>query len=338
MSDKHKLPVTIVTGFLGSGKTTLLQHALRQQGMQDTAVLVNEFGKVGLDHHLLQMVEESTMLLGGGCVCCTTRDDLVQALTQLLNRVQKGEGDAVSKIVIETTGLSDPAPIVFTVLSHPVLQHHFCIQQVIVTVDAVNGLFHLRCQPESVKQVLVADKFIITKTDLAPAEEVKQLLSTLQALNPSAELHTAVHGAVDAALLFSPAATSKQRTAGTAPVFLDKGAHVQDVNSVSLTFREPLDWTAFGLWLSMLLHAKGENIMRVKGLLDIGGPGPVVLNGVQHIIHPPEHLAAWPTDKRESNLVFIMRSVSPEEILSSLEAFQRAFDANHNVPVMEVFQ
>ncbi|GGK78901.1 GTP-binding protein [Rufibacter glacialis] len=337
MSAKHKLPVTIVTGFLGSGKTTLLQHALRQQGMQDTAVLVNEFGMVGLDHHLLQMVEESTILLGGGCVCCSTRDDLVQALTQLLNRVQKGERD-VSKVVIETTGLADPAPIVFTVLSHPVLQHHFHIQNVIVTVDAVNGLFHLRRQPESVKQALVADKFIITKTDLAPGEEVKQLLRELQVINPSAGRHTAVHGVIDAALLFSPAVTIRQRAADPAPVFQEKGTHVQDVNSVSITFREPLDWTAFGLWLSMLLHAKGEDIMRVKGLLDIGGAGPVILNGVQHIIHPPNHLEAWPSEERVSTLVFIMRSVSPEEILTSLEAFQKAFDVKHNMPEMEILQ
>ncbi|PRY05042.1 G3E family GTPase [Pontibacter ummariensis] len=303
--------------------------------MQNTAVLVNEFGKVGLDHHLLQVLKESTILLGGGCVCCSTRDDLVQGLTQLLNRVQR---DHVSKVVIETTGLADPAPIVFTVLSHPVLQHHFYVQNVIVTVDAVNGLIHLRHQPESVKQALVADKFIITKTDLAPGEEVDQLNRALQAINPSSEIHKAAYGAIDAAVLFSPAAAIRQRKEATAPGYQEKETHTQDVSSVSITFREPLDWTAFGLWLSMLLHAKGENIMRVKGLLDIGGSGPVVLNGVQHIIHPPEHLEAWPSEERASRLVFIMRSVSPEDILTSLKAFQMAFDVQHNMPVMEVLQ
>jgi G3E family GTPase len=326
MSKENKLPVTIVTGFLGSGKTTLLQQALRQPDMQDTAVLVNEFGKVGLDHHLLQVLEESVVLLGGGCVCCNTRNDLVQGLTDLLNRVERREGQQVSQVVIETTGLADPAPIVFTVLSHPVLQHHFYIQNVIVTVDAVNGLFHLHNQPESVKQALVADKFIITKTDMAAAREVEQLERELRDLNPSAGIHKAVHGDIDSTVLFSPAANTRQIPESIAPTELEKGAHARDVRSISITFQEPLDWTAFGLWLSMLLHAQGEHIMRVKGLLDIGGPGPVVLNGVQHIIHPPDHLEEWPTKDHQSSLVFIMRAVDPKAILSSLEAFQLAFD------------
>ena len=336
MSKENKLPVTIVTGFLGSGKTTLLQQALRQPDMQDTAVLVNEFGKVGLDHHLLQVLEESVVLLGGGCVCCNTRNDLVQGLTDLLNRVERREGQQVSQVVIETTGLADPAPIVFTVLSHPVLQHHFYIQNVIVTVDAVNGLFHLHNQPESVKQALVADKFIITKTDMAAAREVGQLERELRGINPSAENYTAVYGAIDTTILFGPPANTRQLQEGIVPTEQERGAHAQDVSSVSITFQEPLDWTAFGLWLSMLLHAKGEHIMRVKGLLDIGGPGPVVLNGVQHIIHPPDHLEEWPTKDRQSSLVFIMRSVDPRDILTSLEAFQLAFDKQHNLPAMEV--
>ncbi|GAB3528677.1 GTP-binding protein [Pontibacter brevis] len=337
MSKRHKLPVTIVTGFLGSGKTTLLQKALREPDMKDTAVLVNEFGKVGLDHHLLQRLDESTILLGGGCVCCSTREDLIEGLTNVLDRLERGEGTEVSKVLIETTGLADPAPIVFTVMTHPMLQHHFYIENVVVTVDAVNGDFHLQHQPESVKQAVIADKIIITKTDLATPGETDALVKELQSLNPSAEIHTAVYGAIDAAIFFKPADTNRRHGAShlSGDVF-GKSPHAQDVASVSITFEAPLDWTAFGLWLSMLLHARGEDIMRVKGLLDIGGPGPVVLNGVQHIIHPPDHLEAWPAAEHVSSLVFIMRAVDPQDILASLEAFQLAFNARHNMPRMEV--
>ncbi len=336
MPNQNKLPITIITGFLGSGKTTLLQQALRQPGMHDIAVLVNEFGKVGLDHHLLQVFEENTTLLGGGCMCCNTREDLVQGLTAILNNVERGEGKKVIKVMIETTGLADPAPIVFTVLSHPMLQHHFYIENVIVTVDAVNGLFHLHNQSESVKQALVADKLIITKTDIASTFETEELVSELTALNPSAEIHKAVHGAIDAAILFNPATTAKEHAVSITSESIAANKHTQNVRSLSVTFQEPLDWTAFGLWLSMLLHAEGEHIMRVKGLLDIGGTGPVVLNGVQHIIHPPDHLDKWPAGERQSSLIFIMRSIEPQAILDSLKAFQVTFNEEHNSPSMEV--
>lgn len=306
--------------------------------MQDTAVLVNEFGKVGLDHHLLQRLDESTILLGGGCVCCSTREDLVNGLTQVLNRVERRDGANATKVIIETSGLADPAPIVFTVLTHPVLQHHFYIQNVIVTVDAVNGLFHLHHQLESSKQAIVADRIIITKTDIATVKDTDALVRELRSLNPSAEIHSAVYGTIDAAILFRPAGTIRRKIEALAKAGPPKGVHAQDVSSVSVTFEEPLDWTAFGLWLSMLLHARGEDILRVKGLLDIGGQGPVVLNGVQHIIHPPDHLDEWPTSERLSCLVFITRSVDSKQILSSLEAFQYAFNAHNNMPTVQVLE
>jgi G3E family GTPase len=202
-TESRKKPVTVITGCLGSGKTTLLAKALKSPSMKNTAVLVNEFGKVGLDHHLLKRIDENTILLGGGCVCCTTRDDLVRGLKDLLDQSQLDNLNEIERVVVETTGLADPAPILFTILHDPVLQHHFYIDNVIVTVDAVNGQLHLDRQLESIKQVAVADKIIVTKTDIASSEELNELLVRLTTLNPSAEIITATFGEIDPELLFN---------------------------------------------------------------------------------------------------------------------------------------
>src|SRR5262249_717953 len=187
-------PLTIITGFLGSGKTTLLRRLLASPGMQDTAVLVNEFGEVGLDHHLVQRLDEQTILLGHGCVCCTVRQELVQALTTLLGRDQRGIIAPLRRIGIETTGLANPAPLVVTVVTDPMLQHHFRIESVVTTVDAVNGPLHLDRHPVSRKQVALADEIIITKTDLVPPDAVATLRARLHRDNPAARMTTAVLG------------------------------------------------------------------------------------------------------------------------------------------------
>jgi G3E family GTPase len=319
MSKKRK--VTIITGFLGSGKTTLLTHILKEPALKNAAVLVNEFGKVGLDHHLLRRVDERTLLLGGGCLCCTVREDLVKALRELLDHDHRGEIEPLERIVIETSGLADPAPILFTVFTDTVLQHHLSVDNVIVTVDAVNGQLHLDRQPESVKQVAAADKIIITKTDIAEEKETAILVERLLAINPSAEIIKSVHGNVEFDQLFA----SNEKVKSSLPVSFEyaaEGSHAPATRSISLTFDQPLDWSAFGLWLSMLLHARGQDVLRVKGMLDVGEEGPVILNGVQHIIHPPEHLDEWPDEDKRSHVVFIVRSIDPEQILSSLHAFQ----------------
>jgi G3E family GTPase len=317
-----KRPVTVVTGFLGSGKTTLLGRVLSEPSMANTAVLVNEFGEVGLDHHLLRRVDERTVLLGSGCVCCTTREDLVGALLELLNMDQSGEIPRLDRVVIETTGLADPAPILHTVFADPVLQHHFSVDLVLTTVDAVNGNLHLDRNPESVKQVTATDKIVVTKTDMAEPSSVKRLISRLDTINPSARVIEAAFGEVEVEELFRPSG------AGThaAPAFLagEPGdPHVVgETYSVSVTFDGSIDWTAFGIWFSMLLHARGEDVLRVKGLLDVGETGPVVLNGVQHIIHPPEHLDKWPDEDQRSRIIFITKRIRPEELLDSLRAFR----------------
>lgn len=309
-----KIPVVIVTGFLGSGKTTLLSKVLESPSMRNTAVLVNEFGEVGLDHHLLRRVDERTVLLGSGCVCCATRGDLVESLAELLGVRERGEA-SVERIVIETTGLADPAPILFTLFSDPVLQHRFDIESVIATVDAINGNLHLDENPEATKQIAAADTVIVTKTDMAG--DPRHLLSRIAAVNPSAHVIEASFGEVETEDLF------RRRTPfHAAPgIPLDLTHDASETHSVSLTFDGAVEWAAFGAWLSMLLHARGEDVLRVKGLLDVGDDGPVVLDGVQHVIHPPRHLEEWPDDDRRTRIVFIAKGVGADDILASLDAF-----------------
>ncbi|WP_027415561.1 CobW family GTP-binding protein [Aneurinibacillus terranovensis] len=323
MRNTTKRPVTIITGFLGTGKTTLLSRLLTHLSMKHTAVLVNEFGQVALDHHLLQRVEEKTILVGGGCLCCSVREDLIKTLKILLDQDQRGDIEPIERVVIETSGLADPAPILFTILTDPVLQHHFYVDCVLTTVDAVNGASHLKNQPEFFKQVAVADKIILTKTDMITTEDVDLLKSQLSVLNPTAQLVEVVCGEIEPQKLLASNESSLLRFEQQNPAPISSNhPHLSDTVSVSFTFDQPLDWTAFGLWLSMLLHARGEQVIRVKGLIDVGEEGPVVLNGVQHIIHPPEHLDKWPSDDHRSHVVFIMRSIEIQTIQASLQAFQ----------------
>jgi G3E family GTPase len=323
---QNRRRVSVITGFLGSGKTTLLGKVLSNPVMKNTAVLVNEFGKVGLDHHLLKRLDEQTILIGGGCLCCTVRDDLVKGLRELLDSEHRGEVERLDRVIVETSGLADPAPILFTIVTDPVLQHHFSVESVIVAVDAVNGVLHLDRQPESIKQVSVADKILITKTDIASPEVVEQLIMRLHSINPSAEVIKSVYGDIDVGSLFNSHGQSFLESMVPQSLNLS-GMHMPDTRSVSLSFDEPIDWNAFGLWLSMLLHARGEDVLRVKGLINVGEEGPVLLNGVQHIIHPPEHLPSWPTEDRRSHVIFIMRNIDPQEIITSLQAFQHILGA-----------
>jgi len=317
------IPVTVVTGFLGSGKTTLLSRLLRDPSLRNTAVLVNEFGEVGLDHHLLRPVAERTVLLESGCVCCSEREDLVAALGELLDLHQRGEVPSLDRVVIETTGLADPAPILHTVFSHPVLSHHFAVDLVITTVDAVNGRMQLEASPEATKQVAASDEVVITKPDLAGPGAREELEGRIRAINPSARILEASFGEVDPQELLSPEARLGERGLPRLQEHDTASTH-----TVSVTFDGPVDWTAFGIWLSMLLHARGESVLRVKGLLDTGGPGPVVLNGVQHVIHPPEHLDRWPDADHNTRVVFITRDIPEERILASLEAFRGLLGAS----------
>lgn len=324
MTTGGRIPVLIVSGFLGSGKTSLLRHMLT--GAADTAVIVNEFGAVGLDHELLRASEERVELLGGGCACCTRRADLVEALRELLDARDRG-AQRLSRVVIETSGLADPAPIVFTITNDPMLRHHFDVERLIVTVDALNWAEQITTHPEAYKQVLVADELVITKTDLVATEASASAAAALRALNPAATIRTAVHGVLD------PAPVKFASGAEVLPKAVSAGAsgtaHADDVSSLTLRACGPVDWLGFAVWLSMLLHARGAAVLRVKGLLELDDGTLVSVNGVQHVVHMPEHLERSAVPEVASNIVFITRGIEIERLRESFEAFQRLARTTH---------
>lgn len=328
--DGGYIPVVIITGFLGSGKTTLLRYWLEQPSFQGTMVIVNEFGKVGLDQRVLRRVEENTILLGGGCACCNIRSDLVNELGKIIDMRDRGEIE-IEQLVIETSGLADPAPILFSIMTDSVLRHHYVVKHVISCLDSVNGRLHLEHGMEAVKQIAVADRVILTKTDLADDAKKQDLYTRIYEINPVAVVLEAVYGEIAPERVFGNEAYGKQDMLHLQSNAEAKSVHTMGVRTISIGFEQPLNWAAFGIWLSALLFAHGEAVYRVKGILDTGEEGPVLLNGVQHIIHPPQHLESWNDEKHQSSLVFIMRDIAPELILESLRAFQSFIGAKAEI-------
>jgi G3E family GTPase len=335
----EKIPVNIVTGFLGSGKTTLLQRLLRDPSQKDTAVLVNEFGEVGLDHLLLQNVTESVLVMENGCVCCAIRGDLRESLQTLFTQRQRGEVPKFKRVVIETSGLADPVPIAYTILSDPILQHHFRLGNIITTIDALNGLVQLADFEEPAKQVAVADRMIITKTDLADRDKIDKLTNALTRINLSAPLVDAHNDEIAVQqLIIEDASDTKSNEAELWMQRANAGAistsaigrhhdhsdhsHSDGITSFVLFFDQSLDWTAFGIWMTMLLNRHGDKVLRIKGLLNVDGiTSPVLINCVQHVVHQPVHLDAWPDADRRSRLIFIIRGLKKEQLEKSLRAF-----------------
>jgi G3E family GTPase len=304
-------PVNLITGFLGSGKTTLLQRLLADPAMGDTAVLINEFGEVGLDHHLLGRIDETMVLLPSGCLCCTIRGELASAIKDLQSKRERGLVPAFRRLVVESSGLADPFPILSTVQADPVLRHHFRLGNVVTTVDAVNGID----RPESIKQVAVADRLVLTKTDLAP--DSAALTKRLRRINPDAPLWYAAEQTIGAAELFDDTVRSPLRAIPTT-----SARPHGSVRAFALAFDGALDWTMFGVWLTMLLNRHGAKVLRVKGILNVAGSAtPVAVHGVQHLVHPPIHMADWPDADRQSHLVFIVDGLEPAAIERSLRAF-----------------
>lgn len=335
-SDPMQLPIHIVTGFLGSGKTTLLKRLLASPAFADTAVLVNELGDVALDHELLERVDESTVVLAGGCLCCAVRNDLSEAIRNLLDRRERCEIPRFQRVVIETTGLADPGPIVRTLVAEPVLLHHFLCGNVIVTLDALHGDHELDRHAESVRQLAAANFIVITKTDLASNRRVAAIEYRARCFNPIARICRSSSNDFAGLLepcgrevspdILIPGSSAARRTAALKGALLhDTDSHGRDahhVRAICLTAATPLDWTAFGLWLSMLLHCHGPQVLRTKALLHVMGlAAPVLVESVQHTVHAPVHLQRWPSADRRSRIVVIVDGLSKESIERSLAVF-----------------
>jgi G3E family GTPase len=314
-----RIPVTIVTGFLGAGKTTLLQRFLASPEGHGTAVIVNEFGAVGIDDALVRASSEETVLLGNGCVCCATRSDLQVALRRLVAERERGAVPPFRRIVIETSGLADPGPILQTFSTDRALGGEFHAEVMLTVVDAPTGAANLDRAAEARRQVILADRLVVSKSDIAGGSQVTDLIERLRELNPRATIDIAVAGALDPRALTEPVAVRDCSAA-----FCAEATHTDGIRSFVLTADQPLAWMPFARAMETLLALRGSDLLRAKGLLNIAGcRGPVVVQFVQHLAHPPVELAVWPDDNRESRMVFITRDL-PEEAVRNLFAAVRA--------------
>lgn len=347
--DGRRLPVVLITGFLGSGKTTLLSRILQHKDMANTAVIVNEFGEIGLDHMLVETPadEDEMVLLSSGCLCCTIRGDLVDTLKDLLIKRQKGEIPAFERVVVETTGLADPAPILLTILSDELIPLWFVLDSVITVVDAVNGSGQLDTHFESVKQAAVADRIVLSKTDLADKTMIDDIRTRLAKLNPGADIQEVSHGDVDPYRLLNIGIEATGDREADIKEWLREDAfhddcaehdhdhhhghddhdhahhnhshHDETIKSFAIFRDKPIKPDGLKLWLNMLSGFRGPQLLRVKGLLNVNGE-PIVIHAVQHLFHDPISLPKWPTDDRRSRIVFITHNLDRAELERTLEA------------------
>jgi G3E family GTPase len=309
------LPISVLTGFLGSGKTTFLGRALTSPGMADTAVVINEFGAVGLDHLLVEAADQEVLELPNGCVCCAVRQDLANTLYGLLRRRARGEIRAFNRIALETSGLAEPSPILYTLSADAFLEASLRVDTVVTAVDAIAGLSTLDRFPEATAQVAGADRLLLTKTDLAEAPAA--LRERLDMLNPAARLVDAM-GADPAGTLFGGDTTSIRPRARR----FSMAVHAHGIASYVVTLREPMTRLQFAMALGGLAREHGEDLLRVKGIVAFADRpgGPAAIHAVQHTMYPPRWLDAWPDGDQTSRLVFIVRDIAPELILARFAA------------------
>jgi G3E family GTPase len=311
-----RIPVFVVTGFLGAGKTTLVREFLKTREGADTAVVINEFGAVGIDDALVRSSAEETVLLGNGCLCCTTRSDLQVALRRLVAERAQGSLPHFQRIVIETSGLADPGPILQTFVSDRALGGEFHVEAAVALVDAVAGAETLAWSAEARRQAILADRLVITKTDLTNAATVEALTAQLWTLNPQAPIETAVQGRIDPRRVFDDAGADGAMALHNP--FLAEADHADGIASFVWRDPEPTTWDLFTRTIETLTALRGADLLRAKGFLNVAGcTGPVVVQIVQHLIHPPTELQAWPDADHTTRVVFITRDI-PEQAVRDL--------------------
>ena len=307
-----RIPVTVVTGFLGSGKTTLIRELLRRPEGANTAVVINEFGEVGIDDALLRTSSDATVLLGNGCLCCTVRTDLQESLRALFADRARGAVPGFERVVIETSGLADPGPVLQTFASDRALGEEFHLQSLVTVLDAVNGAANLDRMPEARHQVALADRIVLSKTDTADAGTIEELTARLREFS-AAPVVAASHGAIDPGFLLDEAPDLAARLA--AHHHDHAHAHSHGIESFPLFFDAPLPWKVFEQVMAVLTALRGPDLLRVKGLVAVTGcKGPVVVHAVQHVAHRPIELEDWPDGDRRSRLVFITRGLKQEAV------------------------
>ncbi len=326
-----RIPIILITGFLGSGKTTLLGKLLRHPGMDRAAVIINELGDIAIDHQLVAASSEQMTLLGNGCLCCTVRTDLQETLRELFIKRRAGEVIDFDRVFVETTGLADPVPVLHSFQSDGLLGAQYRLDGVVTVVDAVNGMGQLDTMPEAVKQAALADRIVLSKTDLSALEVTRKLTERLKSLNPYVSIKSAIQGNIDPAMLVNLGPGSAKalpaelnRWLGDGDTYLGKalkGNHDSAIRTFSLRFDRPFTWDSLNAALQTLTLLRGPDLLRVKGIVNVEGEsGPVILQAAQHVIHPPVTLDGWQDADRSTRIVFIVRNIERESVESLFNA------------------